>query len=201
MVALLRSLRYRMTVAEFLTWDSGDRSVHAWQLIDGEPVAMAPASDNHGTIQWALGSLLWPHLTVPGSRCRAAMEPGVVPRGHSDRNYRVPDIGVTCAPPSDGQMLPDPLILIEILSPSNEAEAWANVWAYLTIPTVMEVLVVNSTLMEAELLHRNADGTWPEVPQRLGPDDALVLESIGFSVPLAALYRTTTLAMPGGNPP
>jgi hypothetical protein len=55
--------------------------------------------------------------------------------------------------------------------------------------------------MEAELLRRNADSTWPEVPQRLGPDDALELNSIGFSVPLAALYRTTTLAMPGGNPP
>jgi Uma2 family endonuclease len=201
MIALLKSTRYRVTVVEFLTWDSGDPSVHAWQLIDGEPVAMAPASDNHGTIQWALGSLLWPHLTVPGSRCRAVMGPGVVPRGHSDRNYRVPDIGVTCAPPSDGQMLPDPLILIEILSPSNEAETWANVWTYLTIPAVMEVLVVNSTLMEAELLRRNADSTWPEVPRRLGPDDALALESIGFAVPLAALYRTTTLAMPGGNPP
>jgi Uma2 family endonuclease len=201
MVALLKSPRYRMTVAEFLTWDAGDPAVHAWQLIDGEPVAMAPASDNHGTIQAGLTARLWNHLEVPGTRCRVVAEPGIVPRGHSDRNYRVPDIGVTCAAPSGSQMLPDPLILIEILSPSNEAETWANVWTYLTIPTVMEVLVVSSTLIEAELLCRNADGTWPEVPQRLGPDDALTLASIGFSVPLAALYRTTTLAMPGGNPP
>jgi Uma2 family endonuclease len=201
MVALRKPPPHRMTVAEFLTWDSGDPSVHAWQLIDGEPIAMAPASDNHGTIQWALGSLLWPHLTAPGSRCRAVMEPGIVPRGRSDRNYRIPDIGVTCAPPSGGQMLPDPLILIEILSPNNETETWANVWTYLTIPTVMEVLVVNSTRVEAELLRRNADGTWPEVPVRIGSEDALSLDSIGFSVPLATLYRTTTLAMPGGDPP
>src|ERR1700735_3170291 len=109
MVALLKSPRYRMTVAEFLTWDPRNPSVHVWQLIDGEPVAMAPASDNHGTIQWALGSLLWPHLTAPGSQCRAVMEPGIIPRGRSDRNYRVPDIGITCAPPSGGQMLPDPV--------------------------------------------------------------------------------------------
>jgi Uma2 family endonuclease len=191
-----------MTVSEFLAWNSEDPTAHAWQLIDGEPVAMAPASDNHGTIQWALGSLLWPHLTAPGSRCRAVMEPGIVPRGRSDRNCRIPDIGVTCAPPSDGQMLPDPLlILIEILSPSNETETWANVWTYLTIPTVMEVLVVNSTRVEAELLRRNEDGTWPEVPMRIGPADALCLASIGFTVLLAALYRTTTLAMPEGNPP
>jgi Uma2 family endonuclease len=200
MVALLKPPPNRMTVAEFLTWDSGDPTVHAWQLIDGEPVAMVPASDNHGTIQWALGSLLWPHLTAPGNRCRAVIEPGIVPRGRSDRNYWVPDIGITCAPPTDGQMLPDPLILIEILSPINETETWANVWTYLTIPTVIEVLIVNSMRVEAELLRRNADGTWPEVPMRIGPEDALVLDSIGFSVPLAALYQTTTLAMPGGNP-
>jgi len=61
--------------------------------------------------------------------------------------------------------------------------------------------VVNSARMEAELLRRDADSTWPEVPLRTGPADALVLESIGFSVPLAMLYRTATLAMPGGNPP
>jgi len=200
MVALRKPPPHRMTVAEFLTWDSGDPSVHAWQLIDGEPVAMAPASNNHGTIQWTLGSLLWPHLTAPGSRCYAVMEPGIVPRGRSDRNYRIPDIGITCAPPSDGQTLPDPLILIEILSPSNETETWANVWTYLTIPTVMEVLVVNSTRVEAELLRRNADKTWPEVPLRIGPEDALNLDSIGFTIPLATLCRTTTLATPGGNP-
>lgn len=201
MAALRKTPPHRMTVAEFLVWDSGDPSVHAWQLIDGEPVAMAPASDNHGSIQAALGSYLWVHLTVPGSRCRSVMEPGIVPRGRSDRNYRIPDIGVTCAPPSGSQMLPDPLILVEILSPSNETETWANVATYLSIPTVMEVLVVNSTRVEAELLRRNADGSWPEVPALFGPEDALILDSIGFSVPLTALYQTTTLAQPGGNPP
>jgi Uma2 family endonuclease len=201
MVALRKQPPHRMTVAEFLSWDADDPTVHAWQLIDGEPFGMASASNNHGAIQWALGSLLWPHLTVPGGRCHAVMEPGIVPRGRSDRNYRIPDIGITCAPPSVGQVLPDPLILIEILSLSNEAETWANVWTYLTIPTVMEVLIVNSTRVEGELLRRDGDGTWPELPIRIAPEDAVSLDSIGFSVPLAALYRTTTLAMPAGNPP
>jgi hypothetical protein len=90
--------------------------------------------------------------------------------------------------------------LIGILSPSNETETWANVWAYLSIPAVMEVLIVNGTRVDAELLRRNPDGTWPEVPERIGPADVLDLDSIGFTVPLAMLYRTTTLAMPGGNP-
>ena len=158
-----------MTVGEFLTWDADDPTVHAWQLIDGEPVAMAPGSNNHGALQADLSQRLWHHLMVPEGRCHVVTEPGIVPRGRSDRNYRIPDIGVTCAPPSSGQTLPDPLILIEILSPSNETETWANVWTYLTIPTVMEVLVVNSIRVEAELLRRSADGTWPEGPMRIGP--------------------------------
>ena len=97
--------------------------------------------------------------------------------------------------------MPEPVILIEILSPTNETETWANVWTYLTIPTVMEVLVVNSTRVEAELLRRNPDGTWPEVPQQIGPANALSLDSIGFTVPLVTLYRNTTLALPEVIPP
>jgi Uma2 family endonuclease len=201
MVALRKQPPHRMTVAEFLSWDTDDPAVHAWQLIDGEPVAMAPASDNQGTIHAELGARLWAHPIVPGSRFRAVIKPGIVPRARSDRNYRIPAIGITRAPPSSGQTLPMPLILIEILSLSNETETWANIWAYMTIPTVEEILVVNSTLVEAELLRRHPDGTWPEVPMRIGPDDMLSLDSIGFFVPLAAIYRTTTLAMPEGIPP
>ena len=95
----------------------------------------------------------------------------------------------------------DPVVLIEILSPSNEVETRSNVWAYMSIPTVQEILVVHSTRIEAELLRRAPDGSWPGLPARGGPVDALVLASIDFSIPLTALYRTTTLAQSGGSPP
>ena len=190
-----------MTVAEFLTWNPDDPSAHAWQLIDGEPVAMAPASVDHGALHASLGGHLWRHATMPGQQCRAAIRPGIVPRLHSEHNFRVPAIGVTCAPSVGGQMLPDPLILIEILSPTNQTETWANVWTYLTLPTVREVLVVSGMRIEAKLLRRNANGAWPEIPIRIGPGDTLTLDSIGFTVPLTALYRTTTLATQEGTSP
>ena len=65
MVALRKPPPCRMTVAEFLTWDHEDPSMHAWQLIDGEPVAMAPASHNHGSIQTGVAARLWNHLMCP----------------------------------------------------------------------------------------------------------------------------------------
>ena len=45
----------------------------------------------------------------------------------------------------------------------------------------------------AELLRRNADGTWPDRPLSL-EDGELTLESLSFTVPLQDLYRTTRLA-------
>jgi Uma2 family endonuclease len=91
-------------------------------------------------------------------------------------------------------MVPDPILLIEILSPSNEAQTRANIWAYTTIPSVREILAVYSTRIEAELLRRGADGNWPEQPVTLTGTDALALDSIGFVTTLATLYRTTALA-------
>ena len=194
MAALRKQPPARMTLAEFFAWEPGDRSVRSWQLIDGEPVAMSPATEAHGALQIEIGALLRNHLLARGAPCRVIGEAGVVPRVRSDRNYRIPDLGVTCSPPSASLMVAEPLLLIEILSPSNEVETWANIWAYTTIPSVTEILVVSSTKIEAELLRRHPDGAWPETPERIGPGAMLRLDSIGFEIALDALYRTTMLA-------
>jgi Uma2 family endonuclease len=193
MAALRKHAPTRMTLMEFLSWDPRDPTGRTWQLIDGEPVAMAPGNVTHGALQSEISRLLGNHLLEQRSACRVLTEPGVVPRVRAKRNYRVPDLDVTCAPPTLDQMMPEPLLLIEILSPSNEAETWANIWAYTTIPTVAEILAVHSTRIEAELLRREADGSWPKEPEIIGPDGTLALQGIGYSAPLVALYRTTAL--------
>ncbi len=168
-----------MTVDEFLAWDPADPSAPLWQLIDGEPVAMAPGSENHGALQGEIGRLI--------------VTPGIVPRIHANRNFRIPDLGVTCASPSGAQFVPEPVLLVEILSPSNESETWGNVWAYATIPSVTEILAVRSTRIEAELLRRQPDGNWPAESALLTAGAIVELTSVGMAVPLAALYATTTL--------
>ena len=179
-----------MTVAEFLDWDSGDRTGAPWQLRDGEPERMAPASEAHGTIQAELAYLLTARLRERGSPCRVVIAPGVIPRVHSAENCLVPDLGVTCTPPSGAKTLPDPVVLIEILSPSNEAETRTNVWACTTIPTVAEIVILRSTAIGAEVLRRQPDGSWPEQAEMVGPDGTLRLDSLGFAAPLRASYRT-----------
>jgi Uma2 family endonuclease len=186
-----------MTLDEFLSWDPGDPSGSTWQLIDGEPVAMAPGSDAHGAIQSEVARLLGNHLLDQRSNCRVVTEPGIVPRIRANQNYRVPDLGVTCAPPSNHLMLAEPVLLIEILSPLNEAETRANIWAYTTIPSVRDILAIRSTRIEAELLIRADDGTWPAEPEIIGASGTVTLPSITYAAPLAAFYRTTALVPRG----
>lgn len=193
MVALRKMPFTRMTLDEFLSWDPDDPTGVPWQLIDGEPVAMAPGRAARGEIQNELGRLLGNHL-LGREPCRSVTEPGIVPRARADINYRVPDLAVTCEPTSRDQMVHQPVVLVEILSPSNEVETNANIWAFTTIPSVQEILSVHSTRIAASLLRRNSDGNWPAAPVAIGPNDALVLESIGFGVALRACYRTTFLA-------
>jgi Uma2 family endonuclease len=107
-----------MTVEEFFNWDSNDG--FRYELVDGEPRAMAPASTLHGFLQNELGSLIRNHLRDRASGCEVVANPSVVPRLLSEHNVRVPDLAVTCWPLAAGQAtLPDPVLLIEILSPAT----------------------------------------------------------------------------------
>ena len=94
---------------------------------------MALANRTHGAIQAELGSLIVNHLSKQGGPCTLVVAPGVIPHVQSDTNIRIPDLAVTCSgyDPEEAA-LTDPVLLIEILSPGNQAETWANVWAYTT---------------------------------------------------------------------
>jgi Uma2 family endonuclease len=187
------SLRFvePMSVETFLTWEPGDG--RQYELVDGRPRAMAPASIVHGRLQSRLARYLDIHLEREGNRCQVITAPGVIPRVMSAENVRVPDLGVTCAPvTSDQKTIIDPVLLIEILSPSNRAETWSNVWTYTTIPSVQEILVLQSDTVAAHVLRRDATGAWPETPERLTSGD-LTLTSIGLRVPLAEVYARTDL--------
>lgn len=186
-----------MTVDEFMAWNPDDG--RTWQLVDGVPEAMAPTNRTHGALQSELGTLLNVHLRENGSPCSVVITPGIRPHVQAEHNVRIPDLGVTCSPYVDEQaFLLDPVLLVEILSPSNQRETWSNVWTYTTIPSVQEILVLHSAKIRADVLRRREGGAWPEQPESVTEGD-LVLESLGFRVPLAAVYRTTRLAPRPGS--
>lgn len=181
-----------MTMQEFVAWDAPWGP--PWQLVDGEPQAMAPGNRTHNGIQGELSALIRNHFVDRGSPCSILPTPGIIPRVRSDINFRIPDLAVTCASYEvEETYLTDPILIIEILSPNNQPETWTNVWAYTTIPSVREILVIRSATIGAELLRRDASGNWPERATSI-TEGRLELQSIDFACEIAAIYRGTRLA-------
>ena len=183
-----------MTVEEFLDWDPGDGQ--RWQLVDGVPHAMAPTNVSHGTLLAELSFHLTLHFRAREMPCLSIIAPGVRPRVQAATNFRIPDLGVNCTRITQEQRyLEEPVVLVEVLSPSNQAETWSNVWTYTTMPSVHEILVLRTDTIGAELLQRQPDSAWPSHPVTITSGD-LVLTSLDFRVRLAELYRMTYLAQP-----
>jgi Uma2 family endonuclease len=156
MVALAK-VPVRMSVDEFLNWDSGD--FVRYELVDGEPRAMAPTNRTRGARHSELDSLIRNHLRAKGSPCDVVIAPGVIPHMFAEHNMRVPDLGVTGTPYETEQaVLPEPVLLVEILSPTNQPKTRTNVWTCTSIPSVQEILVLRTDQIAAELLRRSADG-------------------------------------------
>lgn len=173
-----------MTADEFLVWDAPD-GTERWELIDGSPQAMAPSRARHGAIASEVARLIGNHL-ASHPRCRPVTEAGIKP---DDYNIRIPDLTVTCEPIGpDDLFLRAPLLIVEILSPSNVADTRAAVVRYMTMPSVQEVLVLHSMEIQAELWRRVPDAPWMRLMLAAGDDVAL--QSIGFVTPLTSFYRT-----------
>lgn len=183
-----------MTVDDFLVWP-GDRFGTIFELVEGVPRARDSTYVVHGTIQATVAAIIAGQCDFARTGLRAAINPGIQPRLRANWNFRVPDLGVACAPASAGEiMTTDPILLVEVLSPSNEDDTWSNIPLYASLPTVTEILIVHSTEVRAELLRRGADQRWPQNPDAIEAGGIVRLASIDFEFPLADVYRGTHLA-------
>ncbi len=182
-----------MTVEEFIKWP-GDGTGTRYELVNGELRAQDATTVAHGTIHTNLTILIGNHLRSNRPGCLLVVAPGVQPRLRAHWNFCIPDLGVTCSAstPKD-RTLPEPVLLIEILSESNSDDTWSNIALYATLPSVAEILIVDSTKVAIELLRRGADGSWPQAPQAFEAGAQVALASIGFEFPVRAIYRDTYL--------
>ena len=155
---------------------------------------MAPGTPIHARLQARIALLIGQHLMRRGGPCWVGTEPGVQPRAQARQNIRVPDLGVTCRPdePTD-RLMHEPILLVEILSPSNHKDTRGNVLAYTSIPSVIEILIIDSTRRRIELLRRNGDGTWPDDPTAYEAEGNIELTSIGLDFTIGDVYAGTHL--------
>ncbi len=183
-----------MTVAEFMDWDSTGH-IGKLELVNGEVRAMSPASGTHSLIQANLAFLIGAHLRATKRPCRVGTEAPIVPRFAANDNVRAPDLAVTCAPPTKDKTFPDPVLIVEVMSPGNRRETWESILACSTIPSLTEVLIIESEKVRVEIYRRDGDGGWPKDPNGVETDLAAIvsLESIGADLALADIYAGTHL--------
>ena len=184
-----------MTVDEFLDWP-GDGTGRWYDLVDGELRAQDAPSETHGSMHARVAYLLTAHLDKRLPSCRVVIGGGVKPRLRAQWNYRIPDLAVTCGRNEKGaREVPDPVVIIELLSPSNRAETWDNVRNYATLPSVSEIVVIDTESVSADLLARDDKGLWPANSVKVLAGGVISLASISFDLPLNEVYQGTHLAV------
>jgi Uma2 family endonuclease len=96
---------------------------------------------------------------------------------------------MTCTPYQRAEQIAnDPILVVEILSPSTERhDRHSKVPAYREIDSVNEILMVDSHSIYAEILKREGD-RWITEPVR-GPSAELRLSSVDRRIPMAELYE------------
>src|SRR5216683_2042147 len=182
----------RMTVAEFLRWEDGTDT--RYELLGGSPVAMAPPAVAHGVLALRLGARIDAALRSR-SPCFGQSEAGIVRPDRNDTCY-VADLAVSCTPPGPGQqLLQDPLLIVEILSPGTALyDRQTKVSDYRRIPSVQEILLIDSASIFAEVLRRDGDRWITEIIQ--GPAATLSLTCVPLTVAMAELYDGVPLPEP-----
>jgi Uma2 family endonuclease len=175
----------RMTLAEFLRWEDGTDT--RYELLGGCPVAMAPPAIAHGILALRLGARIDAALRSR-SPCFGQSEAGIARPDRNDTCY-IADLAVTCTPPERGQqLLQDPLLIVEILSPGTALyDRQTKVSDYRRIPSVQEILLIDSASIFAEVLRREGDRWITEIVR--GPQATLSLASIGLTVAMSELYE------------
>ena len=182
-----------MTLAEFLEWDDGtDRR---YELLDGLPIMMAPATEAHGEIVVNLGAEIRSRLQPP---CRVISEAGIAIPDRRD-TYYVADLAVTCAPREPGRrMVAEPVLVVEVLSAStSQVDRFRKVADYRTLSSVPEILIVFSDERRVEMQRRMADG-W-RVEDVIGKAE-IALSCCSTPIPLDLIYRDLLTEADPGSP-
>ncbi len=135
--------RRRMTSDEFIAWamQQGTR----YELVAGEVVGMAPERAAHGRVKAHIWRRLTEAIEAASLPCEAFVD-GMAVEVDETTTYE-PDALVRCGTPlpPDAIKLNDPIIVVEVLSPSSLArDAGAKLEDYFRLPSVRHYLIVKT---------------------------------------------------------
>ncbi|HEX6624362.1 MAG TPA: Uma2 family endonuclease [Pyrinomonadaceae bacterium] len=176
------------TPEEYLSLERVSEIRH--EYLDGFVYAMAGESPTHSIICFNLAGSL--HFMLKGTPCRG-YSPNMKVRTKAESLYSYPDLVVVCGEPvyhdKHGDVLVNPTVVFEVLSPSTEAyDRGEKSLRYRTeIESLRDFVLVAQDRPRAEHFSRRPDGAWSR-NEVSGLDGVLPLASIDCRIRLADVY-------------
>ena len=151
--------RKPMTSDEFIAWAMQQPETDHYELVDGEVLAMAPERSAHVLAKAHIWRRLAEAIESGNLLCQAY--PGGMAVEVDDRTVYEPDALVRCgaslAP--DAIKLSDPVIVVEVLSPSTSAgDVGAKLVDYFRLPSLRYYLIVRAESRTIIHHQRGKDG-------------------------------------------
>ncbi len=177
-----------LTIPEFMEWV--DRQPKGtYELVAGRVVveAMAPALIRHARAKMATWLALRTALRAAGSGCKAFMD-GIGIQVGTD-TIRIPDASVNCGevPDNDSRVLPSPVIVVEVLSPSTHREDTVGKFRdYFRVPSIRHYLILDPEALVVLHHRRDESGAVHSAILGTGP---LTLDPPGITVQVESLFE------------
>lgn len=174
----------RMTVDEYLDWAVGRPG--RYELFRGEVFAMSPETSGHAQAKYAIQSALLDAIRRSKLPCHMLPD-GMTVRIDGDTAYE-PDALVYCGEilPLSAIEVPEPVILVEVLSPSTRRIDISRKLAdYFRLPSVVHYIIVD--LVRPLVLH-HARGPSDTILTRIITSGTVKLDPPGLDIALADIY-------------
>jgi Uma2 family endonuclease len=190
----------RLTPEEYLAIER--EAERKSEYYDGQMFLMSGASRPHilitSNINWELSSQLRdrPCEVYGGDLRLKVTEAGL---------YTYPDLTVACGDiqfeDSRSDTLLNPLMVIEVLSPSTEAYDRGRKFSfYRALDSLQEYVLVSQSEHRVERFARQPDSVDWLYSEAVGLESAMELTSIGCRLRLSEVYRKVTLSRPSTSP-
>jgi Uma2 family endonuclease len=169
------------TVEDFLAFEAEE--AERYEFVDGIVRMMTRGSAAHSAIKGNMFAEL--RNALRSEPCRVDVDDLKVVTAAA---VMYPDVLVTCRPLApDDDRLPDPTVVVEVLSPTTETHDRIRKWReYQTIASLQHFVLVAQNERRVEVYSRTEAG-W-EIKAVGPPEDAVVLKAIGAEVSLEAIY-------------
>ncbi len=167
-----------MSADEFLAWAQGWAEGERYELDDGEPVRMASERARHALAKGEIYRRLFEAVRDAGLQAQVFPDGMAVVIG--ERTVFEPDALVRLGPPVDGDTvkITDPLIVVEVLSPSTgPLDTTTKLAGYFRVASVRHYLILNAA--KRVLIHHARDEAGTITTRILG-DSPLRLDPPGI---------------------